>query len=273
MSSLLMSILDDWKTLIGWLIIFSLAFSALAKWMPCNPGQPLWRKDLSTDIIYAFVTPVLNLFVRIAFLTIGAFIIFYGTEATTIVGYFKYGFGPMAAMPIWWQAAVVFIVSDIMLYWLHRLFHGKTLWRFHAIHHSPPDVDWLSTYRFHPVNSWLAFVLVDSIMLLVGFSPAAIAALANFNVIYSAMVHANLNWTFGPFKYLFASPVFHRWHHTSQEEGMDKNFAPTFPLLDIIFGTFYMPEGKLPERFGVPGSNIPSDFMGQIIWPFKQGRR
>ena len=27
-----------------------------------------------------------------------------------------------------------------------------------------------------------------------------------FNIIYSTMVHANLNWTFGPFRYLFASP-------------------------------------------------------------------
>jgi sterol desaturase/sphingolipid hydroxylase (fatty acid hydroxylase superfamily) len=84
------------------------------------------------------------------------------------------------------------------------------------------------------------------------------------------MVHANLNWTFGPFKYLFSSPVFHRWHHTAQEEGMDKNFAPTFPLLDVMFGTFYMPDGKVPTHYGVPGSDIPDNFLGQISWAFKR---
>ena len=88
-------------------------------------------------------------------------------------------------------------------------------------------------------------------------------------MVYSAMVHANLNWTFGPFKYIFASPVFHRWHHTSLAEGRDKNFAPTFPLLDIVFGTFYMPENRLPEQYGVSGSKIPDGFISQMIWPFK----
>ena len=110
-------------------------------------------------------------------------------------------------------------------------------------------------------------------MLFLGFSPESVSVMATFNLIYSAMVHANLNWTFGPFKYLFASPVFHRWHHTSQIEGMDKNFAPTFPLLDIVFGTFYMPEGRLPESYGVPGSDIPEGFWGQMAWPFRQGNK
>ena len=83
------------------------------------------------------------------------------------------------------------------------------------------------------------------------------------------MVHANLNWTFGPFKYVFASPVFHRWHHTSQAEGMDKNFAPTIPLIDVVFGTFYMPEGVTPKHYGVPGANIPTGFFAQMLWPFR----
>jgi sterol desaturase/sphingolipid hydroxylase (fatty acid hydroxylase superfamily) len=114
---------------------------------------------------------------------------------------------------------------------------------------------------------------VDVLMVLLGLSLQSIIIMGTFNMLYSAMVHANLNWTFGPFKYLFASPVFHRWHHTAQEEGMDKNFAPTFPLLDIVFGTFYMPEGRVPEHYGVAGSDIPESFLAQIRWPFKQGGR
>ena len=68
-----------------------------------------------------------------------------------------------------------------------------------------------------------------------------------FTTFHSAFVHANLNWTLGPFKYVLATPVFHRWHHTSLEEGGNTNFAGTFPLWDLLFGTFRMPENRLPD--------------------------
>ena len=124
-----------------------------------------------------------------------------------------------------------------------------------------------------PVNSLLEFGLADVAVLLLSFAPQALVVLVPFNVVYSAMVHANLNWTFGPLRYVFASPVFHRWHHTAQEEGMDKNFAPTFPFLDVVFGTFYMPEGRKPEHYGAPGMNVPETFVGQMIWPFKKQKQ
>ncbi|MGE0755004.1 MAG: sterol desaturase family protein [Alphaproteobacteria bacterium] len=262
-------LLDMWLTILLWTALFSTVFPLLAMVMPCNPGQKPWRKDALTDLIYCFIIPLLNRFgVMFLFIT-GAYFIFYGQSLEEVIEYTRNGYGPVATLPTWLQIAIHFIVADIMLYWLHRMFHGKQLWKYHAIHHSSTQVDWLSTYRFHPVNSWLSFSLVDAALLLAGFPPAISAALAGFNTVYSAMVHANLNWTFGPFKYVFASPVFHRWHHTSQAEGMDKNFAPTFPILDVIFGTFYMPEKRMPETYGVHGSNIPHSFIGQMIWPFR----
>src|SRR5262249_28957972 len=106
-------------------------------------------------------------------------------------------------------------------------------------------------------------------VLLLGFAPVALVLLVPFNLVYSAMVHANLNWTFGPLRYVFASPVFHRWHHTMQDEGGNKNFATTFPLLDVVFGTFYMPPGKLPEQFGTDEPDFPTDFWGQFLHPFR----
>ena len=50
-----------------------------------------------------------------------------------------------------------------------------------------------------------------------GVKAAAFAAFVR--VFMSAFVHANLNWTLGPFRYVLASPVFHRWHHTALERG------------------------------------------------------
>lgn len=268
-SPLLSIIIDSYIYLSLWLVGFFVTFTILAKFMACNP-QPSWRHDIWTDIIYYFVMPLLTRFVHIALVSGGVYLIHYGVPDSTIAEYVRHGYGYLGELPVWLQAAIIFLASDIILYWTHRWFHTAKMWKFHAIHHSPPHVDWLSTYRFHPINTWLSFTLVDSMMLVIGFSPEAVGLMAGVNMIYSAMVHANLNWTFGPFRYVFASPVFHRWHHTAQEEGMDKNFAPTFPLIDIVFGTFYMPEGRRPEIFGVPGSDIPSGFIGQMIWPFRQ---
>jgi sterol desaturase/sphingolipid hydroxylase (fatty acid hydroxylase superfamily) len=64
--------------------------------------------------------------------------------------------------------------------------------------------------------------------------------------------------------------VFHRWHHTTAAEGRDKNFAPTFPFLDVLFGTFYMPPGRLPEQFGPGVADFPDDFWGQLFYPFRR---
>jgi hypothetical protein len=44
------------------------------------------------------------------------------------------------------------------------------------------------------------------------------------------------------------SPRFHRGHHTSQAEGLDRNVAGLFPWLDVIFGTYRMPAER--ERSG-----------------------
>ena len=82
-------------------------------------------------------------------------------------------------------------------------------------------------------------------------------------------MHANLDWTLGPFKYVIATPVFHRWHHTAADRGGEKNFAATFPVLDLMFGTFYMPAGILPDRYGIADKEFPTSFGGQLVHPFK----
>ena len=71
-------------------------------------------------------------------------------------------------------------------------------------------------------GAWLMIAipaLVSAVLLLAGITPEVLVVLVPFNVLMSAFVHANLNWTLGPFKYVISGPVFHRWHHTSLERG------------------------------------------------------
>lgn len=71
-----------------------------------------------------------------------------------------------------------------------------------------------------------------------GFTPLAVAAYVPFLTFYAIFVHANVSWGLGPLGWLIASPKFHRWHHTSEDEGLDKNLAGLFPWLDLLFRTY-----------------------------------
>jgi sterol desaturase/sphingolipid hydroxylase (fatty acid hydroxylase superfamily) len=259
------SIGSFWLTTLAWVAGLAAAFGLLARLTPCNPGM-YWWKDLravATDSLYWFVVPLFLRFGRTAMLIAGVVLVCGGREPQCL---------PVKGLPLWQQCLAVLLIQDVILYLVHRVFHTRLAWGFHAVHHSPKVLDWMSFQRFHPVNNLLEFVLADVAVLLLGFSPAALVALAPFNTVYSAMVHANLNWTFGPLRYVLASPVFHRWHHTTQEAGLNKNFASTFPILDLLCGTFHMPPGELPEQFGNGEPDFPQHFWGQFLHPFREMR-
>ncbi len=248
-----------------------IVFAALTHWSACNPGKPWWRKrEIVTDVVYWFLIPLAARFVRIGLMVIGA-AYFYGIHGSeALIAFYDDGFGPLSALPLWAQALTFLVVSDFLLYWFHRLYHGAKLWKYHAVHHSSTEVDWISAARFHPVNILLGTVLVDVALLLAGISPNVMLWVGPFTTASSAFVHANLNWTLGPFKYVMAGPVFHRWHHTAADRGGSSNFAGTFPIWDLMFGTWYMPKDELPDAYGVDDHEFPESFGAQMLYPFRQ---
>jgi sterol desaturase/sphingolipid hydroxylase (fatty acid hydroxylase superfamily) len=255
-------------------VTFALAvlFSVLSHFWACNPGRSWWRKrELVTDLSYWFLVPLFARVFRIALSVIAAALIFGIHDVDALTDFYDNGHGLLAALPMGLQAVLSLIAADFMMYWLHRLFHRGGFWKFHAVHHSSEDVDWISAARFHPVNLLLGTIGIDVVLLLAGISPVALVWLGPFNIFHSAFVHANLNWTLGPFRYVLATPVFHRWHHTSREEGGDTNFSGTFPLWDILFGTFRMPAGRLPDNYGIEDrASFPREFTGQLVHPFRK---
>jgi sterol desaturase/sphingolipid hydroxylase (fatty acid hydroxylase superfamily) len=249
----------------------ALVFTALSYWSACNPGQPWWRKrEIVTDVLYWFLIPLMARFVRIGLLVLGAALIFdiHGTEP--LIAFYTNGHGPLSTLPLWMQVIIFLVASDVLLYWIHRGFHRPAMWKYHAVHHSSEELEWISAARFHPVNIFLGTVAVDVTLLLAGISPEVMVVVGPFTIAYSAFVHANLDWTLGPFKYVLASPVFHRWHHTAADQGGDMNFASTFPIIDWLFGTFYMPEDKMPQAYGIGESDFPESFGGQLMYPFRR---
>ncbi len=248
-------------------LILSAAFFVLQKLFPSVPGQRMFRRGFLTDAVYWLFTPfVTRIITPIA---VGIALIPIAMANGIDMKDLAKGHGVIGAQPLRQQAIEIFVLGDFIGYWQHRWFHGGWRWPFHAVHHSSQDLDWLSSARLHPVNDALARIFQAVPIVALGFNVAAVAAFATFATLYAIMLHANLNWTYGPLRYLIASPAFHRWHHTSAEEGRDKNFAGFFPLWDLLFGTFYMPRGEQPEVFGVDDP-VPSGLLGQMIYPFRR---
>jgi sterol desaturase/sphingolipid hydroxylase (fatty acid hydroxylase superfamily) len=171
--------------------------------------------------------------------------------------------------PVWLQAIEVLFVADLTQYWGHRMMHEHPrLWNFHAVHHCPAEMDWLSGSRIHFLEVLFTRSTVITPIYLLGFDPIAI----NFYVIWvgiqGVLIHSNTNLPFGPLRYLFTTPHFHHWHHAADAEAIDKNYAANLPVLDMIFGTYVDNAGRWPQRYGVVGKPLPRGFVAQHLYPF-----
>ena len=169
------------------------------------------------------------------------------------------------------QIVLGLFLGDFLYYAMHRLFHCKWLWPFHAVHHSSRKVNWLSAVRLHPVNNYLMRLTQAIFALLIGVDPQILAVVVAFLYLYAVLIHADLEWDYGVFRYIFVSPVYHRWHHTQEEVGLDKNYSGLFPFWDILFGSCYLPQTSRPGNFGTK-SPVPDTFVHQLIYPFRPKR-
>jgi sterol desaturase/sphingolipid hydroxylase (fatty acid hydroxylase superfamily) len=233
-------------------------FGALARAFPCNPGRPVFfSRSIGLDLAYCALGA---LYAGAAPATALLLSLVPGVRTLSSSSW-------IGAAPLWAQVLGLIVATDFAQYWIHRAFHTPGLWPFHAIHHSATDVNWTTTFRTHPVNYLAATSALGVAASLAGFSPTAILVAAPVFFLSGAWTHANLDWTFGPLRYVIASPVFHRWHHSDAAASRETNYAPLFPLWDLVFGTFYMPAGVRPDRFGADG--VPGDLVGQLLHPLR----
>lgn len=254
--------------------VSGLIFFAIERMGRAVKDQKIFRKGFWTDTFYWFFTPLVTKALTRVMMILPAVLLIALTGVTIeeLKSNHYAGFGPLGQQPKWLQGIEVLALGDLIGYWSHRLFHTGRWWPFHAVHHSSVEVDWLSSVRLHPVNDLVTRLMQVIPLALLGFAPTAVAAAAPILTFYSVLLHANVNWTYGPFAAVIASPVFHRWHHTKEAEAMDKNFAGFFPLWDILFDTYYMPKGKLPADFGIT-EPMPENLLQQLAYPFQSNAR
>lgn len=158
---------------IGFFVLLAI-FRLLELLRPRARRLAVLRRGFWTDVVYWLFTPLATRAITrlsVAAVAIPFALLVYGRIDRDLI---LNGFGPAAALPVWVQAIAILLIGDFVGYWMHRLFHGRRLWAFHAVHHSSEDLDWLSSVRLHPVNDALMRVAGTLPVLALGFSPLAV---------------------------------------------------------------------------------------------------
>ena len=252
---------------LDWFILDLLAsaatFIALEKIVPHKRSQPILRPDFWHDGRYFIFNH----------LAIGIFL-FIGVKAVPSLFSWTVNAGLQSwfrSLPGVAQFAVILVTADLMEYATHRAMHEvPALWRFHAVHHSVERMDWMAGSRLHilaPIVTRTAVLLPAFVL---GASDTPLLCYIVWAGFQAGLIHSNFGLDFGPLKYVVATPLFHHWHHGSDKEAIDINYAAHLPLLDRLFGTYHMPTDRWPEHYGVVGDPPPKGMWRQFLYPFQR---
>jgi sterol desaturase/sphingolipid hydroxylase (fatty acid hydroxylase superfamily) len=243
------------------LLVTGFMFAPIERFFPHRAEQRLFRIEWREDLFYYLISSMMVQVFTFLALAPQAYV----NAHTSGWGDFRLW---VASLPVVVQFLAVVVLSDLFQYWYHRAFHRVPfLWGFHAVHHSAPAMDWLAGARMHFVEVVLLRGVTSLPMFTLGFSPAVMQAYIGFVYVYSSLLHANLGGDFNRLGHWVATPRFHHWHHGLEQEAVDVNFSIHLPLLDKLFGTFHLPEGRWPKDYGVP-EKVPSGYWAQMKYPF-----
>lgn len=250
----------DWFVLD--LLLLALLFVPLERAFALHPEQRVLRRGFKTDVAHFGASH----------LGIGLIVVLTTAPASLVLA--RAGLAPVHAvvstLPVFVQLPAVALLVDLFQYAIHRTFHAvPALWRFHAVHHSSRELDWLAGSRLHLVD----IVVTRAVSLLpvwvVGFSEQAVVLYVIFVSFHAVWIHSNMRGRLGPLRHLVVTPEFHHWHHAAEPQAVDRNFAVHFPWIDRLFGTAITPD-RWPERYGIEGDPVPETWPEQLAWPFRR---
>lgn len=239
--------------------ILACIFIPLERLIPLDHEQGTLRRDWLNDLVYVLLNGFL---VRLGFTSVAGALMFgfdsvFGNDPTPWV----------RTLPVWVQVIGIIVIADIGYYTAHRASHAiPFLWKFHAVHHSIEQMDWLATHRVHPVDQIFTNTMSLLPIYFLGFS---LEAAIIHQVLYQAqalLIHSNTRIKFGPLSWLVASPEYHHWHHANEPEAYDKNFAAQLSIIDYLAGTLFLPK-RQPKAYGL-NEPMPRSYPLQLIHPF-----
>lgn len=248
----------------AWLLLLCAVFVPLERLVSVR-RQAVFRAQYLTDLGYYALN---SIFIG---LVIGAPLVLMGAAVHQLIP--RVVLDTIASWPAAVRLVLALLVGEIGFYWGHRMSHEiPLLWRFHSIHHSAEQIDFLTNTRGHPVDivftrMW-GFIPVIALGL-TGDSNMVTALVLVFGTLWGFFIHANVRWRFGFLEHVIATPFFHRWHH-SDDRRRDGNYAAMFPFVDHLFGTYRSPD-HWPTGYGIDAP-MPASLAGQLLNPFVPAR-
>jgi sterol desaturase/sphingolipid hydroxylase (fatty acid hydroxylase superfamily) len=211
------------------LLLFVAVLAPLELLFPARKQGPL-RKGTLTDLLHFAVNPFL--------ISAGSGLVLSGLALVV---------PKLPSQPWALQVAEIFVVSELLGYWAHRLSHSvPLLWRLHAVHHSNTEMDFLAAQRQHPLEAIWHLGVANLPIIALGFDVEPLLGFILLQKLYTAFLHANVRIGYGRFTLILASPQFHHWHHDVSLRG---NFSSTLPIFDKLFGSYHLPSG-FPASYG-----------------------
>jgi sterol desaturase/sphingolipid hydroxylase (fatty acid hydroxylase superfamily) len=253
-----------------WLLLISVAVFTVERIFSATPKQEVFRQGFGQDLFWLLFNTQYASWM-LAILSVH-------TVAWLNAGIFHLGLPSpeslklISAWPLALQFIVFFVLRDFVEWNVHRVLHRVPwLWEFHKLHHSSERLDWLTTFRAH----WGEMVIYKIVMYLplviLGVDERVIFAILVLSLLVQEIIHANLRWDWGPFRYIINSPRLHAWHHAVEMHGAGgQNFGVTLSIWDWLFGTFYSPkDGHAPAELGFDGlRQYPTGIWARFWRPF-----
>ena len=120
---------------------------------------------------------------------------------------------------------LLFLATDLIWYWYHRLAHEINLfWAAHIVHHQSEDYNFSVSAR---ITVFQALIRVGfwSILPLIGFPASMITSLLIIHGLYPFFINTQTIGKLGILEYILVTPSHHRVHHASNEKYLDKNYG------------------------------------------------
>ncbi|MES2794818.1 MAG: sterol desaturase family protein [Bacteroidota bacterium] len=168
------------------------------------------------------------------------------------------------------MALLYIFITDFIFYWYHRAQHRfKYLWVIHELHHSDNELNVTTSMRTYWLERPIQALLISiPISFIVGLDSRGIKIFSLLLTAWLFFTHANLKIRLGFFTRILCGPQVHRIHHSNLAQHQGKNFAQFFPVIDILFGTYYHPQQDEFPSTGLMEKTEDLSIFTAMIKPF-----
>lgn len=195
----------------------------------------------------------------------------------------EHQFGALFLLPdnasLVWKFTISFVLLDLGEYAYHIIMHKvKSLWMFHAVHHSDSIVDVSTTLREHPGENIIRLSFTLLWILITGTSFWMLMLRQIIQSITTLFAHMNYRFSDKAdylISLIFITPNLHQVHHHYKQPYTDCNYGDVLSIWDRLFGTLRrLPPEQL--KFGIDthlNLKETSNFYALFKIPFKQSHK